>query len=118
MAGAGDVYGMGAVDSAGKQVIPNPGVGIYEFTGAMIKPVIIRRPTGHHRAVLEAEVAVALVVVEVVLAVEAAVAAQTAVAVAPVVPAVVAAATSAAVVLAIPWIRRPVFLFIPTATWR
>jgi RHS repeat-associated protein len=31
-----DVYGQGAVSRDGRQVVPNPGVSIYEFTGAMI----------------------------------------------------------------------------------
>ena len=30
------VYGKGTVDAAGRQVVPDPGIGIYEFTGAMI----------------------------------------------------------------------------------
>ena len=30
------VYGRGEVEPSGRQVIPDPGVGIYEFTGAMI----------------------------------------------------------------------------------
>lgn len=32
------VYGFGQVDQSGKQVIPDPGVAIYEFTGAMVDP--------------------------------------------------------------------------------
>ncbi len=30
------VYGQGKVDSSGKRVVPNPGVYLYEFTGAMV----------------------------------------------------------------------------------
>jgi YD repeat-containing protein len=30
------VYGQGGVEPSGRQVIPDPGIGIYEFTGAMI----------------------------------------------------------------------------------
>lgn len=30
------IYGLGTVSEDGKQVISDPGVGIYEFTGAMI----------------------------------------------------------------------------------
>jgi len=32
------VYGQGAVTEDGKQVVPDPGVAVYEFTGAMISP--------------------------------------------------------------------------------
>jgi hypothetical protein len=31
-----NIYGQGSVNSAGTQVVPDPGIGIYEFTGAMI----------------------------------------------------------------------------------
>ena len=31
-----EVYGQGSVSADGKQVVPDPGVGIYEFTGAMV----------------------------------------------------------------------------------
>ena len=41
------VYGYGQVSSDGKQVVPNPGVEIYEFTGAMINgPPGPPRPPG------------------------------------------------------------------------
>jgi RHS repeat-associated protein len=30
------VYGQGTVDPAGRQIVPDPGVAIYEFTGAMV----------------------------------------------------------------------------------
>jgi RHS repeat-associated protein len=32
------VYGLGAVSADGRQVVPNPGISIYEFTGAMVAP--------------------------------------------------------------------------------
>jgi len=31
-----NIYGQGSVNSAGTQVVPDPGIGLYEFTGAMI----------------------------------------------------------------------------------
>jgi len=31
-----NIYGQGSVNGAGTQVVPDPGIGIYEFTGAMI----------------------------------------------------------------------------------
>ncbi len=39
------VYGKGAVSADGKSVVPNPGVGFYEFTGAMQQNFIQRSPT-------------------------------------------------------------------------
>ncbi len=33
-----EIYGHGGVSDDGQQVIPDPGVGIYEFTGAMVAP--------------------------------------------------------------------------------
>src|SRR5881397_2469184 len=32
------VYGQGKVTADGKQIVPEPGVGVYEFTGAMVAP--------------------------------------------------------------------------------
>lgn len=40
------MYGQGAVSADGKQVVPDPGVVIYEFTGAMIAKPDIAPPAG------------------------------------------------------------------------
>jgi RHS repeat-associated protein len=40
------VYGQGKVSAEGKQVIPDPGVAIYEFTGAMISKPSLAPPEG------------------------------------------------------------------------
>jgi RHS repeat-associated protein len=40
------VYGQGQVVPPGRQVAPNPGVGIYEFTGAMVEDPSAGPPTG------------------------------------------------------------------------
>jgi YD repeat-containing protein len=42
------VYGMGKVSPDGAYVVPNPGVGIYEFTGAMINGGQSPGPPGSH----------------------------------------------------------------------
>lgn len=40
------VYGLGTVTDDGKQVVPDPGVTIYEFTGAMVAPPEFAPPEG------------------------------------------------------------------------
>jgi RHS repeat-associated protein len=40
------VYGQGSVTGDRRQVAPNPGVSLYEFTGAMYAPLSLRPPAG------------------------------------------------------------------------
>src|SRR5207253_9440233 len=40
------IYGLGNVQEDGKQIIPDPGISVYEFTGAMVGPPGLGPPDG------------------------------------------------------------------------
>jgi RHS repeat-associated protein len=38
------IYGLGTVQEDGKQIVPDPGISVYEFTGAMVAPNPLGKP--------------------------------------------------------------------------